>query len=279
MERMKEKQLPSLIVDSLAPQENSILSELLSTVKVVVSDVDYTLFDFEKGHVRGQRELGRLLGQRFSDEVDRLFRLTLEGQRKPTSDVWDQRDEFDAMTAQIKKLQRSFVPTYGIKVFSREAEIILAARALHVSLTKELVEVGRDAYWSTLGKSEAIYPDARPFISFVHNRQIPLILMSGSDSICQVRADFSLDYDPAVSRAYKHKRFQHLGFPYADAVFGDPYDKPDPRFFETVFATVEKQLGYMPAKEKILFVGDSLRNDLEVPHQQGCTTILIKSTV
>lgn len=176
----------------------------------------------------------------------------------------------------IKALQSSFIDTYGVKVFSREAEIAIAAELVHRPIEKELIEQGRDAYWSAVGNVEALYPDAQVFIDELRKKSIPLILMSGSDSIMIVNEDCTFDYDPDMSSAYKQKRFEKLKFPFVDTVFGDPIDKPDTRFFEKVFQSVEKNLGYMVPKERILFVGDSPRNDLEVPHDRGCKTLLIK---
>src|SRR3989344_861492 len=264
------------IVSSLDPKENPIVDELVKKSYVVLSDVDYTLFSFDEGHANGQKELARIFGENFSSEVNHLFRLTLEGQRRPITEVWSHRMVYSSLIKKIQALQSAFIDTYGIKVFSREAEIAIAADLLGVSLNKELIEHGRDAYWDAVGNAEAIYPDAQVFVDTIHKKSIPLILMSGSDSIMKVKEDCSFDYDPDMSSAYKEKRFEKFKFPFATSVFGDPYDKPTIPFFEKVFQVIQDELGYQPAPEKILVVGDSERNDLEVPFKRGCTTLLTK---
>ncbi len=275
MEQLRENER-WVKTNSLNPQENPIVERLIDQASVVVSDVDYTLVNFEKGHQEGQKRLADLFGQYFADEVEYLFRLTLEGQRKPLTETWVYRRAYTILMNKIKALQSSFIDTHGIKVFSREVEIAIVADRLGIGINKKLIERGRDAYWSAVGEIEALYPDAQSFIDTIHKKSKPFFLMSGSDSIMKVNEDCSFDYDPDVSYAYKRKRFEKFPFHFNEAFFGDPIDKPDPRFFEMVFMKLKKNLGYMVTKENILFVGDSPRNDLEIPFERGCTTLLIK---
>jgi FMN phosphatase YigB (HAD superfamily) len=151
--------------------------------------------------------------------------------------------------------------------------MILVAKKLHIVLSPEQVEAGRDLYWNTLGENVALYEDTQAFLKALQQADIPLILMTSSDSICRVAADYTVLYDPMYSEQYKMRRLERLPLSYQALVVGDPIDKPDPKFFDKVFQKVA-QYGNFPM-ERILVIGDSDRSDLQEPRRRGYRTLLV----
>lgn len=245
----------------------------ITDVSVVASDIDYTLVNFGRGHCVAIEALASSFGRHFADEVNKVFHLVLEGLRRAEDIDWDERYAFQEVISQMQQLQASALTTYGLKPWSRESWMILVAKKLRIVLSPEQVEAGRDVYWNTLSENIALYEDTQAFLEALQQARIPLILMTSSDSICRVAADYSVLYDPTYSEQYKMKRLERLPLSYQELVVGDPIDKPDPRFFDKVFQKVA-QYGDFPM-EKILVIGDSDRSDLQEPGRRGCTTFLV----
>jgi FMN phosphatase YigB (HAD superfamily) len=239
----------------------------------VVSDIDYTLVDFGKGHRASIKALAQFAGRQFADEVNRMFYLVLEGLRRGENVDWNERSAFQEVISQMQRLQAPALTTYGLKPWSRESWMILVAKKLQIVLTPEQVEAGRDLYWNTVGENIALYNDAQAFLEALQQVGIPLILMTSSDSICRVAGNYAVLYDPTYSEQYKRGRLKRLPLSYQELVIGDPIDKPDPRFFDKVFQKVA-QYGDFPMG-KILVIGDSERSDLQEPRRRGCTTFLV----
>src|SRR5205807_6310864 len=94
----------------------------LASFSVVVSDIDYTLVDFGKGHRAAIEALANIFGGHVADEVSRIFHLVLEGLRRAEDDIgWEERQAFQEVLDQIKRLQAPWLETYGVKPWSREA--------------------------------------------------------------------------------------------------------------------------------------------------------------
>jgi FMN phosphatase YigB (HAD superfamily) len=246
----------------------------LADVCVVISDIDYTLVDFGKGHRAAIEALASIFGRHFADEVSRIFHLVLEGLRRAEDDTgWEERRAFQEVMDQTKQLQAPWLEAYGVKPWSREAWIIMAAQRLQLSLTPQQVEEGRDVYWHTLSNNAMLYDDTHEFLESIKGSGVPLVLMTSSDSICRVAADHTVKYDPVYSEQYKRKRLKRLPLQYQALVIGDPIDKPDPRFFDKVFQAMAT-FGNFPM-ENILVVGDSEKSDLQEPRRRGCQTLLV----
>lgn len=245
----------------------------LADICAVVSDIDYTLVDFGKGHQAAIEALAGIFGMHLAKEVNRIFHLVLEGLRRTEDSDWEERRAFQDVVEQIKRLQASKLETYGIKLWSREAWIITAAQQLQLALPPHLVEEARDVYWQTVSSNAALYQSTYAFLESIQEARIPLILMTSSDSICTVAVDHTVEYDPIYSQQYKKKRLRQLPLQYQALVIGDPIDKPDARFFDSVFQTVAT-FGNFPM-ENILFVGDSEKSDLQEPGRRGCRTLLV----
>jgi FMN phosphatase YigB (HAD superfamily) len=245
----------------------------LTGFSVVVSDIDYTLVDFGKGHRAAIEALTSIFGRRFADEVSRIFRLVLEGLRRAEDTDWQERYAFQDVMDQMKRLQAPWLEAYGIKPWSREAWIIIVAQQLQITLTSQQIEQGRDVYWHALSNNAVLYDDTQEILASLQETGIPLVLMTSSDAICQVATDHTVKYDSVYSEQYKRKRLKQLPLQYQALVIGDPIDKPDPKFFDKVFQVVAT-FGSFPM-ENILVVGDSEKSDLQEPRQRGCRTFLV----
>lgn len=245
----------------------------LADLSVVVSDIDYTLVDFGKGHQAAIEALAGIFGGLFADEVSRIFHLVLEGLRRAEGTDWQERSEFQSAMGQIKQLQAPWVDTYGIKPWSRESWIIIAAQQLQMALTPQQIEQGRDVYWHTLSSNAMLYDDARELLASLQEMGIPLVLMTSSDSICRVAADHTVKYDPIYSEQCKKERLKRLPLQYQALIIGDPIDKPDPKFFDKVFQAVAT-FGNFPM-QNVLVIGDSEKSDLQEPERRGCQTFLV----
>lgn len=255
-------------------QKDLLFSEIeLGKFAAIVSDIDYTLVDFDKGHKVGIEALAKIFGVRFSQDVNQMFNLILEGHRMPESQPWVLRDKFDRLMDIMKKHHKQFVKSSGVKVWSRETWILIVAEENGVKIDQSLIEKGRNAYWDAVTQGSEFYADTKPFLKKITALDVPLILMTGSDSILRVKEDCSFEYDPVFSETYKKRRLAHL-FPNYPIITGDPIDKPNPKYFEKVSQLIQ-QFGNF-SKDKVLFIGDSERNDLEVPKNLGYSTLLIR---
>lgn len=240
---------------------------------LVVADLDYTFTDFGKGHIKGVKNLEKILGKEIALEVDKIFHLIHEEHTLVNKNNWNKKQQFDQIISNLKSLNL-VSNQYGFRKYSREMFIIIAAKRLGIKITKNDVEAGRDAYWQGIADYSIVYSDAGVFLNDIKRKNIPLIIMTGSDSIMKVYEDLSLEYDPEFSRKYKEKRVKKLDFKYQRLIIGDPIDKPDPVFFDQVEDEIKK-LGKFK-KEEIIFLGDSYNADLKVPEERGYRTYLIK---
>lgn len=206
----------------------------------------------------------------------------VEGHRQTKDQQWEDREQFNHIVNRMKELQKQIVPDFGLKYWSKGTMILIAAQELEKQVASEKLTKARDAYWEGRAEKSTLYPDSLPFVKHLEQLGIPLYLMTSSYHILQIGEDLSLTYDPEASRRYKEKKMQdHLGFEFSGLTIGDPVDKPDRRFFEKVFDNIKKDQKIEDLDpytlQKILVLGDSDRNDLQVPREEfGCKTILIK---
>ncbi|MFA6588614.1 MAG: HAD family hydrolase [Patescibacteria group bacterium] len=244
----------------------------LNDVQGVVADIDYTLVDFAPAHKAGIQALAKMFNPQLAVKVDKLFHLILEGHRKPKHEVWAEREEFDQLMEQMKKIE-TVDKEHDFKVWSREAWLIIAAREQGLRLTTNSLALARDAYWQTVRKDSKLYLDAKEFTSALSNQNIPLVLMTGSDSVLSLQETTGkLVYDPIFSETYKRQSLKQLPIRYSGLVIGDPADKPHPKFFDKL----ENELAKLKINLKnTIFIGDSPLNDLTVPSERGYKTYYI----
>lgn len=258
-------------VGSLNLEEYPIAQELLEKSEVIVCDIDYTLLNIEPGHQLGVDNIAKIFDRELADRFNNIFHIILEGHRKRSKEPWGQREEFQLIMDKMRKLQRGIPSYYGLKYWSKETMILIASQEAGRKVTAQNIIAGRDGYWRGRNGGSRVYNDVVSFADRLEKLGKPLILMTGSYSILQVGEDFSLRYDPIYSEKYKRESLKDvLPFPYQEIVIGDPIDKPDPRFFDKLLKRIKND------PEKILVIGDSDRNDLELPRQLGCPTLLIR---
>lgn len=255
--------------------KSSEIKSYLDSISVVACDIDDTLIDAQKGVVAGTHALSQRIDTRLGKEVYAMRQLTRLGLRKLKNEPWEKREEFDSLVAQIRYLQRSFVKTFGLQLWSREAWILIACKKLKISLSPQEVEEARDLYWDAHTKASTVYPDTFEFISHLKYKNIFLVLMTASNSIMKVTKD-ALEYDPDYSFNYKKRNVDTFSMQYDAFVAGDPYDKPNPLFFDSVETKIIELLGKLPSGKHIMAVGDSPANDLQVPKNRGWKTLLLE---
>lgn len=251
--------------------EKSIFSQPIS---VVVSDIDYTLVDFDTAHNAGIAALVPQFGSVFSKQVNEIYLVINTHHQHKNPGAWTGKGEYDEILKEIAEIEKPIIADYGVKKWSRESWILLAAKKCGLHLTQKEVEVARDLYWSAHANNSSLYEDAQIFLSELEKRTIPLILMTTTDSIMMVNDDLSLSYDPDFSERYKMKRIEMLPLRYSSIIVGEVFDKPHSKFFDRVYTKIS-DLGSFD-RSSILFVGDSPSSDLVVPENDGFATLLIK---
>lgn len=257
---------------SLDPQKLP-LAKPLSDYKMIVSDLDHTLIDQEIAHNAALKALIVMFGEAVVDHFEHMYATLLEGHRKSLGEQWDAKEKYEALLSELALLQQSSLQAYGLRIWSREMWLFLAAKRTQQPLSKEQIKEGRDTYWSTFSAHSTIFDDAKLLLDEISRLGLPLVLFTGSDSVVRVNDDCSFTYDPALSLEYKMARIKKLPITYSDVIIGDPNDKPSQEYFDKLFAAIAHMGNFAP--KDIVIIGDSPRADLEVPKQMGYTTVLI----
>lgn len=255
--------------DSLAKPE--LFTQKIS---VVIADIDYTLMDFAIAQQAAIDALASKYGNEFSSTVNDIFMLINEEHQHKDSNTWDRKIDFEKIINEITEIEKPSLEQYGLKRWSRESWMIIASRQLKMNFAKADVEECREIYWKAHANNSHLYSDAEVFLEELKKRRIPLILMTSSDSVMKTNDDLTLTYDPDFSGAYKMKRISILPIEYSSIILGETVDKPNPKFFELVYADLNK-LGSFE-RNSVLFIGDSPKSDLMVPEKDRFNTLLIK---
>lgn len=243
----------------------------LDGIDAVAADVDYTLMDFGYAHEQAMSELERSFGTQLRRWMDGAFQLVLDGSRKLDSEPWEARDAYRDFLARMKLRQGPDAP---FKKWSRDTWLECANEELNLGLGLEDIERARNTYWHTLRDASVLYPDAAAFASTLAERNIPLVLMTASDSVMRMYPGIGFRYEAEFARSCKADRLIVLPLHAADIIIGDPVDKPQPAFFDFVDEAM-KELGFSDTS-RLVAVGDSPRSDIEVPAQRGYQAYHIK---
>lgn len=240
----------------------------VSTSRVALLDIDYTVCDFDKGNDAGLKGIESVTGVEIASEVGNIFNLILNGHRNENLLNETEKKYFYELKEKFKTFNNN-------KVWSREVFIILAAEKLNIEINKDLVEKAADSYWMNLSANTPYYEDAIIFLEKIKENNIRIVWMTGSDSrliLTEKNGQIKTQYDAEFATKKKMERLKKLLNDYpGEVVIGDPNDKPSEEFFDRVFESV------LDIKnEDIVAVGDSERNDLMVPRARGCSTVLVK---
>lgn len=236
----------------------------LDGVEAVAADVDHTLFDFDRAHRAGIDAVRTTVDERLGRLLDGAFDLVLEGSRKIDRSSWERRGEFEEFLSELSAKQR--VSKKQVKKWSRESWIQVISDRENMGLTMGDVVKARDAYWRTLAISGSIYRDVGTLLGRMIEREIPLILMTASDSVLRPCSE-GFTYDPEYAASYKRERLERMRIPHAGVVIGDPHDKPSAEFYDLVDQAVYDAGAANVARA--VAVGDSPRGDVEVPATRG----------
>lgn len=236
----------------------------LDGVEAVAADVDHTLFDFDRAHRAGVDAVRKEIDARLGELLSSTFDLVLEGSRRIDRATWERRAEFEELLCDISAAQG--VTRREAKRWSRETWMQVISDRERMGLTVPDIVQARDAYWRTLSVSGGVYRDVGTLLGRMREREIPLVLMTASDSVLRPEGNH-FAYDPEYAASYKRERLERMRIPHAGVVIGDPHDKPSPEFFdmvdEAVYAAGAANVG------RAVAVGDSPRGDVQIPAQRG----------
>lgn len=266
------KTLPFPAVASRWTVVGSLDEISLEGVEGVVSDLDYTLTDFGVGHAKAIEDMRTKHGDRFANAIGETFDLVLEASRRIDQHAWERRGEYRSLLGRMA--DRQGCSDTHVRKWSRETWIEIARDRLKLNLSHKDVEKARDAYWKDVGEGSPMYPDAERFEARMRERQIPLIIMTASDSVLSGVKGEGFRYDADFARKYKEQRLATLPFRPLHSIIGDPHDKPHPYFFNQVDAAVAR--AGLREHSRVLAIGDSPGSDLEIPAQRGYVTYHIK---
>lgn len=254
-------------IETARLDSQEVLNEL-KKVKFLICDIDYTVSDFGVGNQYGINEVEKYLGEDIATEVERIFNLVLRGHRNLNLLSNQEKIDFKTIMDRINR--------YTPKFWCRELYIILAAKKFGKDLYPAEVMEGADKYWKGVSEKSEYYPDAVVFMKQAMSLSLPIVWMTGSDSRTRIskngQGEWEILYDPEHSRELKMKRLEKLLSDFPGSIeIGDPVDKPEPGFYDLVFAHADG-IKY----EDILVVGDSEISDLENAKKRGCRTVLVK---
>ena len=238
----------------------------LSDFGCICSDLDLTLVDFLKGHDAAVVNLHASIGKKFALEFQNVRRVAIAYVTKLKSFGCSKTDflQFKESFAKVKKFLGS---GYGIRTVSREMWIMIAAMNLGMSISSKEVIRARDIYWDAVTKNSPLLEDAILFLGKIYSLKIPFYIMTASDGMLNMDSEGNLFYDPEYAKTYKMKRVTSYKIDNKGIVVGDPHDKPEILFFTELLQLADTD-GKI-SKDKILFVGDSIPQDLQVPESMG----------
>ena len=259
-----------MVAESLAKPE--ILDLLNKNVYRLFMDIDYTVLDFEDGHMAAINEIGKTYSTELAREMDATFRLILKSVRNP--DILDksEQEEFSKLKEMVGGLLTN-VNEFGIKLWARELWVVNYANKFKVEMKPETVTEIVDLYWKKISENSRYYDDALVFLNLAKKNEIPIVWVTGSDSRVKVRKDnnvWHLTYSPEHSRAFKENRLKKLltDFP-GEIITGDPVDKPE------IWSSILEKY-FAGDVSKSVAVGDSYHGDVMPAEKFGATGILIK---
>src|SRR5690606_9507058 len=95
--------------------------------KVIASDLDHTLVDFDAGHEAAIKAVAQITDQKFAERVNEIFQFLVKGNRVSIEEEWSERAKHDELVASFIPHQAHDVQKYGNRKWSRETWIMIAA--------------------------------------------------------------------------------------------------------------------------------------------------------
>jgi FMN phosphatase YigB (HAD superfamily) len=181
-------------------------------------------------------------------------------------------DEYTSLVQEIEDYQKDLPPEYGKpKKWSREIFILIAAKRVGLSVSRELIIEATDAYWMNLTQKASIIPGVLELIAEIKRHNRPFYLVTGSDARLKQQENGKFAYDPKYSEDFKRERVALLrqrGINFNLVSIGDPEDKPHREFFDKAIDIAEEDLGEKIDLSNAIIIGDSFSADLQTPKEQ-----------
>lgn len=248
-------------------------------------DVDDTVLDTDGAHEAGsaalQAELAAVLGpseaQRLVDRFNRQYWLIRAGYSAKEPADWEKvpggQKAYEDLLDQIRSYQPEVIKQYGTaKLWSREVLLKLCADGLSIQLPGELIGPLVGIFWDGVAQHSSVLPDASELISAIRRRTCSVHLFTSSDGRLHYDTNRqSFWYEPEESRRLKDKRIERhrsQGLDFDTLTISDPFDKPDPRGFQSMLGRAQEFLGRPVEPQDCVMVGDSYSGDLAVPHEK-----------
>lgn len=247
--------------------DNKEVLELIDKNKIekIFLDIDYTILDFGVGNEKSIDKLNKFY-LKMGSELNNIFDLILRAKRNLDNLSKSELVEYKKIIEEISKYQNNQKPKY----WSRETMAIIVVKKLGLNLKASEIKKIRKIYWKTVMDGEVFYNDAIPFLEKIKKEKIPIVWVTGSDSVLKVKQvgeKIELEYDPEYSWKEKEKRLKKLLKKYpGELIIGDPIDKP--AIWDKLFKNINI--------ERTLVVGDSYETDLKPAEELGIKTVLIK---
>lgn len=248
------------------------------------SDIDYTLIDTVSASGHGSEAIRDALVPHFGENqaaqvyegFNAIYQLMGAGHRIKQDDDWQKvpggKQAYDSLQEEIAARQIPVIDEYGgVKPWSREVFIKLAADRADIPITPDVVYEGASAYWKALTAHVDIFPDAQELTDTIAGHDRPLYLLTSSDARLIMGASGQFRYNPAYSEALKRERIELLrerGLRFTAVTIGDPEDKPDVAFFAKAIRTAETELDHPIDSSKAIMLGDSYKADIQTPKEK-----------
>ncbi len=239
-------------------------------------DVDDTLTDTAAMHRSAEPTVAASLSKSIDPEVARniasrfisIFDDLLAVHQATTSTALNAASEpLRKLQGRVQSCQKDIQQRWRItKPFSREILLKIACEDFGILIEPFRLAKIADDYWQYVSDNIQFIEDALELAKALAINQTPLYLITSSDARFQLKGNGQFDYDPEYSRRFKHNRLSKLrkhGVMFRDAIIGDPIDKPDTRYYDSVFSAIEKDLGRTVSPQNVVVVGDSYRSDIE----------------
>ncbi|MEK7569947.1 MAG: HAD family hydrolase [Patescibacteria group bacterium] len=235
----------------------------------VFFDYDYTLLDFDPGNAAAMAILATSYGAPFAQAFDGAFQTVLQAKRVQNDDWANVPGGQEGFT----KLRRRFTELQGQDMFfpwSRQICAMYAAEQINLPMTPAQAAEVAVVFWQAVAERATLYPDTLPFLQRLDDAGIPYHIFTGSDGHLRWQNDVWA-YDPDFARTEKAKRLETLvplGVRPASVTTGDPYEKPDKRFYEAMLRNAEIATGKNILAAQAIAVGDSFAIDVQAPVDQ-----------
>jgi len=223
-----------------------------------------------------EKSIGKEKAGQLREHFLQIFATMLAGHRLHHPAEWEKqpelKKEYNALVQKMESYQQHIQEEFGgIKKWSREIFVQLAADQIGIDLAPTVIDLAADAYWTTLAEKATLLEGVLELFQEILAHDRPVFLVTGSDAHLQRNDDGQFRYSPKYSEEFKLKRIHPLrekGVHFHGVSIGDPVDKPHREFFEKALKMAARELGKTIDPKNVIMVGDSFASDLQVPKEE-----------